>query len=637
MRYRVNRALERVRDQLKRRGVIVTIAMLTVAFERSAAAAPPTMIAHLGKLAIAGVPKAPTTALGRLLASGQSIVNKTVVVGFAALCIIGAGTWAWTAHHAADNAGIRESKGIAAPPLASATTVAMAPGGGQTSSASTAQASSPAPEPPAPVPDDGAALAACQNNLKQLGLVLQMTGKESRGRFPVPGPRLGYLALPQEAVYPNYLTDPKILICPAAQPPRSELFRVVPDKSNALLFFKGSSYWYLNYALPTEEDGLAFVAAYKKHLDTPGGATAILPGEIPVPNVEGRTLRLLREGIERFYVKDSGSAVEAALVRSGIPVLVERLGSHQGGAHVYYLDGHIEFLKYPSKYPMSVAFISALQSLDARLGSIVTPTKEDSAPASANALQAARTIVGTVTDDVGNRVPGAEIYIATGAHGLQDPKQTGQARAAQSGADGTFTINNPPIDAVQPDTIALCALHPLYSVATITATLERDKATRVTIALVKGGTVHGRVTCGAAVLAHGNATLQVIDIGRYTSSIAFDPDGSYTFKNVSPGPVNVQVSAKVDEKSSRSTISPAVVETGKTTEVDFDFPPLVTSLSGFVTMEEETRHRWIRRRHGDISGGRRGILRSNRVRRHLSVRRATRRERRITGTRVGSR
>ena len=70
---------------------------------------------------------------------------------------------------------------------------------------------------------EAARRASCQNNLKQWGLVFKMYSGEDKGeRFPAMqladllDDDLDIAAGPQlEAIYPEYLTDPAILICPS--------------------------------------------------------------------------------------------------------------------------------------------------------------------------------------------------------------------------------------------------------------------------------------------------------------------------------------------------------------------------------------------------------------------------------------
>jgi len=44
--------------------------------------------------------------------------------------------------------------------------------------------------------------------------------------------------------------------------------------------------------------------------------------------------------------------------------MIERPEFHGDGGHILYLDGHVEFVSYPGKFPMTPAFIDGLRSLD---------------------------------------------------------------------------------------------------------------------------------------------------------------------------------------------------------------------------------------------------------------------------------
>ena len=75
---------------------------------------------------------------------------------------------------------------------------------------------------------ESARRSSCQNNLKQFGIVMKMYSNESRGEQfpPVQGGYLPWrritdhamtldLAPSMFAMYPEYLTDPMILVCPS--------------------------------------------------------------------------------------------------------------------------------------------------------------------------------------------------------------------------------------------------------------------------------------------------------------------------------------------------------------------------------------------------------------------------------------
>ena len=65
---------------------------------------------------------------------------------------------------------------------------------------------------------EAARRASCANNLKQMGIVFKMYANEANGRFPPldlqdgKNLRAGFRVL---AVYPEYLTDVNVVLCPS--------------------------------------------------------------------------------------------------------------------------------------------------------------------------------------------------------------------------------------------------------------------------------------------------------------------------------------------------------------------------------------------------------------------------------------
>ncbi len=70
---------------------------------------------------------------------------------------------------------------------------------------------------------EAARRSSCANNLKQMGIVLKMYSNESRGgKFPPTGPWGAHWSMDTAGVYPEYLTDVKVLVCPSAANATSE-------------------------------------------------------------------------------------------------------------------------------------------------------------------------------------------------------------------------------------------------------------------------------------------------------------------------------------------------------------------------------------------------------------------------------
>ncbi len=80
------------------------------------------------------------------------------------------------------------------------------------------------------------------------------------------------------------------------------------------------------------------------------------------------TVRKLRDGIERFLITDINNPGGSAKAQSSVPTMWDTFGSSQfgdndqsnvvfnhipGGSNVLYLDGHVEFVRFGDKYPVS--------------------------------------------------------------------------------------------------------------------------------------------------------------------------------------------------------------------------------------------------------------------------------------------
>jgi prepilin-type N-terminal cleavage/methylation domain-containing protein/prepilin-type processing-associated H-X9-DG protein len=88
-----------------------------------------------------------------------------------------------------------------------------------------------------------------------------------------------------------------------------------------------------------------------------------------------RSYKQLREGIERFFITDINNPAAGALAQSTLPVMMDAWGKAEnwmwyfsggqfndnpvikfnhvpGGSNVMFMDGHVEFLKYGSKFPV---------------------------------------------------------------------------------------------------------------------------------------------------------------------------------------------------------------------------------------------------------------------------------------------
>lgn len=258
---------------------------------------------------------------------------------------------------------------------------------------------------------EAARRSSCQNNLKQFGLIFKMYSNESKGRkYPpiqmdVVLPDFDFAAGPKiNAIYPEYLTDPNILICPSdPNDSTDELKDEDGDFNVHISSLEGgnsgeadASYaywsWVFDKADDTDEQEVlgvfasifggdpealaprqfseAFNDLANRMMETGAagdiaGLFAAIDGELTVVtpgmgNGDSDTIYRLREGIERFLITDINNPAGSAMSQSNIWVMHDAISSDianfnhvPGGANVLYMDGHVAFVKYPGPAPAS--------------------------------------------------------------------------------------------------------------------------------------------------------------------------------------------------------------------------------------------------------------------------------------------
>ncbi|MBI2424225.1 MAG: DUF1559 domain-containing protein [Candidatus Hydrogenedentes bacterium] len=180
--------------------------------------------------------------------------------------------------------------------------------------------------------------ATCQNNLKQLGIVLKMYANESRGEcYPPLSPKSGNWMMDMDAVYPEYLSDLTVLKCPDSplnfdqdftlrenmRHPGAPLNVPHPD------CVTGKYYTYTGYTLTGDETALALYFAYHANPDAvrkKGDLT------LPIPHWEHSQWNAMKGG---FVVLWDRVPADPAMM------------PHKAGAiNVLAADGSVQAVRY---------------------------------------------------------------------------------------------------------------------------------------------------------------------------------------------------------------------------------------------------------------------------------------------------
>lgn len=239
---------------------------------------------------------------------------------------------------------------------------------------------------------ESARRAVCASNLKQMGEVFRMFADESRGEWP---PRMVPYHQPYSLylgcwssfdgvyVYPEYLTDYEITLCPSDSEfglvfGAAKFVRPVgPGWNNASDEepIKGMteypsladySYVYWGYLIePRYVSTPNDMAAMGNILDNQTGFSVNFTSRwedqyVTLPDYgEEVVVRRLRNGIERFTITDINNPAVEMSAESNVPVMWDTVRPGQGyfslnevnhtplSANVLFMDGHVEFGRYP--------------------------------------------------------------------------------------------------------------------------------------------------------------------------------------------------------------------------------------------------------------------------------------------------
>ena len=213
--------------------------------------------------------------------------------------------------------------------------------------------------------------SACVNNLKQLGLVLNMYANENGDKFPPIDNVTNNFIFESDVLYPEYLSDAAIVACPSdPETDYNKNFRLVRDHQTDGTpagqvhpdCITNMSYSYLGWMLMDDAETEAFFEEYDRmSLEDRDNDLSVPEGS---GNAEGDVLHRLSSGVDQFLLTDTNNIFTGDEIGSSVvPIIWDQISTNiadfshvPAGQNVLYLDGHVDFHRYDlnsTQFPVS--------------------------------------------------------------------------------------------------------------------------------------------------------------------------------------------------------------------------------------------------------------------------------------------
>ncbi|MBM3289453.1 MAG: DUF1559 domain-containing protein [Candidatus Hydrogenedentes bacterium] len=198
--------------------------------------------------------------------------------------------------------------------------------------------------------------ASCQNNLKQIGIIFKMYAGDHGGKWPALGPYKDVWMFDIPSLYPEYMSDLNVLICPTNPDGESIAKRMTealaqsPPDFASIARDAARSYTYMGWALRNKSELTAVTDALARDWDGARNGGVDTPTG-PAPR--------LNEDVAPAEAPATPISEDEARRQSTVPVMFDTVIPRQlavhlpDGGNVLYQDGHVEFMRQGDTFPMS--------------------------------------------------------------------------------------------------------------------------------------------------------------------------------------------------------------------------------------------------------------------------------------------